>query len=57
MESIDSVENQPTGIFDRFHKKKNEILFLRVDDVVGMENNFDPFSSMAKEIKTDFYRK
>jgi len=33
------------------------LIHLCLDDVEGLDNNFDPFSSSAKEIKTDFYRR
>jgi hypothetical protein len=58
MDSIDSSENNPTGLI-QFHYTYlfTKYFIFSSDDVQGNDNQFDPFSSTAKEMKTDFYRR
>lgn len=55
-DSVNSFENQPTGFLTTsIYNLKS--LFFALDDIPEVDNNFDPFSSSAKEIKTDFFRR
>ncbi|CAF0743713.1 unnamed protein product [Adineta steineri] len=57
MDSVDSFENNPAGLHHFRHILANKLMeFLFLDDVQETNDNFDPFSSTAKEIKTDHYR-
>jgi hypothetical protein len=55
MDSVDSSDNNPTGEYN-FNIPTKHYLFS-LDDIQRVDDNFDPFSSTAKEIKTDFYRR
>jgi hypothetical protein len=55
MDSVDSSENNPTGEYN-FNIPTKQYPFS-LDDIQVVDDNFDPFSSTAKEIKTDFYRR